>query len=280
MSTFQSLLDDAYQALLATSSTPRIDAELLLKHASNKSLAWLITHATKTVDKQTLKNFYALLEKRQLGEPIAYLLGSRQFWTLDLIVTPDVLIPRPDTETLVEQTLKLIPDDNPSNILDLGTGSGAIALSIAKERPQGNIIATDKSSKALAIAKQNAARNQIQNIQFVESDWFNALANQNFDFIVCNPPYIAENDEHLKQGDVRFEPLGALISGRDGLNDIRTLCAQSPKYLTTNGYLILEHGYNQQSGVQALLKQNSFGHIQTFADLNQLPRVTMGKLNT
>ena len=278
MNTFQALLNDAYQALKETSDTPKIDAEFLLLHASKKSMAWLIAHADEIANDQTLKYFYTLLKKRQAGEPIAYLLGERSFWTLSLKVTPNVLIPRPDTEILVEQTLRYIPENSSWHILDLGTGSGAIALSIAKERPKCTVIATDKNQNALEIAEQNAKLNNINNAQFIKSNWFNALQDKQFELIVCNPPYIAENDEHLTRGDVRFEPDSALVSGLDGLDDIRILCKQAPDHLKQNGHLLLEHGYNQHQTVQTLLKENGFNQIETVSDLNQQPRVTSGEL--
>lgn len=278
LSTFQNLLDDAYHVLQETSPTPKIDAEYLLQHASNQRLAWLISHASDAADPETVKNFYKLLKKRQQGQPIAYLLGSRQFWTLDLLVTPDVLIPRPDTETLVEQALSRLDNKYPLRILDLGTGSGAIALSIAKERSNCQVTATDNSAEALSIAQQNAQRNKINNIRFIESHWFNALKGETFDMIMSNPPYIAEQDEHLKAGDVRFEPISALSSGIDGLEDLTIICNEASQHLSDNGYLLLEHGYDQQQAVQNLLQQNGYQQIETFADLNQLPRVTVGQL--
>jgi release factor glutamine methyltransferase len=221
--------------------------------------------------------FEALLNRRLAGEPMAYILGSREFYGLELMVTPDTLIPRPDTETLVEATLaKILNDTNPS-ILDLGTGTGAIALAIAKNCPQVSVIAVDASNSALEVAKKNAQNLSISNIEFVISNWFENLTNQRFDVIVSNPPYIEQNDIHLSQGDLRFEPISALVSGADGLDDIRQIINDCLIYLNPQSWLILEHGYNQASQVADLMAEAGLTNIETIKDLSGNSRVTLGK---
>lgn len=191
-------------------------------------------------------------------------------------MTTDTLIPRPDTERLVELALEIIPPQAQWKILDLGTGTGAIGLSLAKEKSDSFITATDQSTSALEIARQNAANNQVSNIEFIQSNWFEKLANQQFNMIVSNPPYICDNDPHLQQGDVRFEPLSALTSGDDGLNDIRSIIKNSQKHLTKDGVLLIEHGYDQADAVCDLLKAANFTQISSFKDDNHNPRVSIG----
>ena len=206
------------------------------------------------------------------------MLGQREFYGLDFSVTPDVLIPRPETELLVELALALIPSNQPTQVLDLGTGSGAIALTLAKLRPQALVTAVDASPQALAIARQNAAQLKVNNIRFIESDWFEALdPSSHFDLIVSNPPYVAENDPHLQQGDVRFEPLQALQSGADGLQDIRHIAQESLRFLPVNGHLLFEHGYNQKDACAALLHALGYSDIKCQRDLGGQDRVTSGK---
>lgn len=275
--TYRGLIDDATRLLYNTSDTPRIDAEVLLQHVIQQPLAWLIAYGDSPANAAHIEAFYHLLEKRQHGQPIAYLTGSREFWSLTLKVTPDVLIPRPDTETLVEQALQVSPADKPLAVLDLGTGSGAIALAIAKERPQSTVLATDASVAALAIAEQNAIRNDLGNVTFLQSDWFQQLPAQRFNLIAANPPYVMRDDPHLKQGDLRFEPDLALVGGGDGLDDIRHICQQSGDYLVPGGYLIIEHGFDQTEQVHHCFQQAGFDAIQVFKDLNNLPRCSSGR---
>ena len=280
-----------------------LEAKLLLQHALNVNRAWLIAHENDALQPNIHEEFQALVELRLQGEPIAYILGKREFYGLDLIVTPDTLIPRPDTETLVEAALSKIP--NPSfrrksessdltpldsdfrlndehkgaeyKILDLGTGTGAIALAIAKHRPQALVTATDVSKKALSIAKENAENLDITNVNFVHSDWFNELDGQRFDVIVSNPPYIAKNDAHLTQGDLRFEPASALASGVDGLEDIRHIITNCLICLNPQGWLMLEHGYDQAKQVTDLMAETGLVNIETFKDFGHQDRVTVGK---
>uniref|UniRef100_UPI002C38EE23 peptide chain release factor N(5)-glutamine methyltransferase n=1 Tax=Dokdonella sp. TaxID=2291710 RepID=UPI002C38EE23 len=225
--------------LLAGASKPgdveaRHEAEILLGHALGRDRAWLFTHADSIADNDQAERFRALIDARQRGEPIAYLIGRRGFWTFDLDVTPDVLIPRPETELLVELALERIPNDHEFRVADLGTGSGAIALAIASERAQARVVATDASAAALAVATANARRLDIGNIEFAEGDWCAALDARPFDIIVSNPPYIAAADAHLGQGDLRHEPVSALASGADGLDAIRAIVQSAPSHLVPN----------------------------------------------
>ena len=255
---------------------------LLLQHAFKVNHAWLITHEGDVLQANSQAAFEALLKRRLTGEPIAYILGRREFYGLNLKVTPDTLIPRADTETLVQAALAKISPQEKSQILDLGTGTGAIALAIAKHCPQTLVMALDASQAALNIAIENAQNLDITNINFILSDWFSALSQDNnkqkFDVIVSNPPYIEASDAHLKQGDLRFEPLSALASGADGLDAIRAIITQAPQHLNPHGWLLLEHGYNQASKVADLLKQAGFRETSHCQDLAGIVRITIGKL--
>lgn len=276
-------LASALTALSQTSGNneAKFEAQLLLQHTLNANRAWLIAHEDDDLAPEKLAAFTRLVNRRSNGEPVAYILGEREFYGLNLMVTPDTLIPRADTETLVEAALSKVPSQNPSSrrtaILDLGTGSGAIALAIAKNRPQADVIAADASPAALAIAQKNAGHLQISNVQFVWSDWFAALENTRFDVIVSNPPYIEDTDAHLQQGDLRFEPLSALASGADGLDDIRRIIDGCLLYLQPQGWLMLEHGYNQGQAVADLMAQAGLLNIETIQDLGGNDRVTIGK---
>ncbi|WGZ93027.1 MAG: peptide chain release factor N(5)-glutamine methyltransferase [Candidatus Thiothrix putei] len=272
----QNLLAEAIQQLQSHSDSAQADAEILLTHCLQKSRTYLYTWPEKTVDSVTEATFRQLLAERLRGVPIAYLTGQREFWTLNLKVTPDTLIPRPETELLVETALSLLPT-YPANILDLGTGTGAIALSLASERPDISITACDFSTAALAVAIENAHNHQIRNVNFLHSDWFAALPSQRFDVIVSNPPYIETNDPHLTQGDVRFEPITALTAGHDGLDDIRHIVQNAPPWLVNGGWLLLEHGYNQGTAVMALLQTAGFQQVRCLPDLAGNDRVTLGQ---
>lgn len=274
--TVQVLLNTAIQALNNTSESPRADAELLLAHCVGKSRTWLRTWSDKTLDGGIIAAFQTLLAERLRGVPIAHLIGYREFWTLNLKVTPDTLIPRPETELLVETALTL-PPTTAVNVLDLGTGTGAIALSLASERPAWQVTAVDVSAAALAVAQENAQNNGIHNVHFQPSDWFTALPAQRFAMIVSNPPYIEAADPHLQQGDVRFEPLSALASGSDGLDDIRHLIHHAPDWLEQNGWLLLEHGYNQGQAVTALLHERGFQNVRCLLDLAGNERLSLGQ---
>lgn len=256
----------------------RHEAEILLCHALGRSRAWLFAHADFEPTVAVCENFSRLLSARRGGEPIAYLIGRRGFWTLDLAVTPDVLIPRAETELLVELALARIPPDTDSSVLDLGTGSGAIALAIASERPRAHVVATDVSAAALAVARANAQRLEVGNIEFLHGDWYAALAGQRFDIIVSNPPYIADGDAHLRSGDLRFEPAAALASGADGLDAIRILAAGAARHLSAHAWILLEHGWNQAASARALLEANGFCAVESALDIAAHERVTLGRL--
>jgi release factor glutamine methyltransferase len=279
--TIEAALLDAQTSLakLVDTNEAKLDAQLLLQHVLNVNRAWLISHQHDALPSSIHETYRALINRRMKGEPIAYILGTREFYGLNLKVTPATLIPRPDTETLVEAALARIPLQKNLTICDLGTGSGAIALAIAKHRPQAFVLALDASQTALDIAIENAQSLKIANIKFILSNWFSCIKDQKFDVIVSNPPYIESNDIHLNQGDLRFEPTSALASGQDGLDDIRSIINQAPQHLHPHGWLLLEHGYNQAEPVAALLKQSGFCRISHLQDLAGIHRVTLGCLN-
>ncbi|GAA4998332.1 peptide chain release factor N(5)-glutamine methyltransferase [Pseudoluteimonas lycopersici] len=253
------------------------DADLLLAHVLGRSRTWLLVHADDAIAADDAARYEALVERRISGEPVAYLTGSRGFWTLDLAVTPATLVPRPETELLVELALARIPVDVELRIADLGTGSGAIALAIAKERPRAHLLATDASEAALEVARGNAKRNGIGNVEFRQGDWFAPLSGETFDLIASNPPYIALGDPHLSEGDLRFEPPSALSSGVDGLDAIRSIVRHAPAHLCTGGWLLLEHGWGQGEAVRVLLREAGFVEIATERDLEGRDRVTLGR---
>jgi len=254
----------------------RHEAELLLGHALGRPRAWLYAHADDEVDADAQARFEALAAARARGEPVAYLTGRRAFWTFDLEVTPAVLIPRADTERLVELALQRIPLDADCTVADLGTGSGAIALAIASERPRARIVATDASEAALAVAEANARRLDLANVEFARGDWCAALGTRRFDMIVSNPPYIAAADPHLDEGDLRFEPSAALASGEDGLDAIRLIAAQARGYLKAGGWLLVEHGHDQGAAVRGIFAVNGYTDIATARDVEDRERVTAG----
>jgi release factor glutamine methyltransferase len=257
----------------------KLEAQLLLQHALNLNRAWLIAHQDDALEANIHAAYRALINRRINGEPIAYILGVREFYGLNLKVSADTLIPRADTETLVEAALAKINLHEKSYFLDLGTGTGAIALAIAKHRPSALVTAVDASQAALDIAIENAQNIKIANVTFILSDWFSAIQNEKFDIIASNPPYIEAADAHLSQGDLRFEPLAALASGADGLDDIRTIIQNAPQHLNPHGWLMLEHGYNQADAVATLLKNAGFAEIETIKDLGGNDRVTLGKVS-
>lgn len=266
--------------MLSASPTPRLDAELLLAHTLSKPRSYFFTWPEKQLTEDQLSSFRGLIEQRQAGVPVAYLTGYREFWSLQLKVTEATLIPRPDTELLVELALSpslLKGKISQINVADLGTGTGAIALALAKERPEWAITAIDKSPNALDVARENATANEIGHVDFHEGSWCSPLTGSSMDIIVSNPPYIRSDDPHLKEGDVRYEPLTALISGTDGLVDIRTIARESLLTLKPGGWLLLEHGYDQGSAVQNILSMTGFTHIRTEADLAGHDRVSLAQ---
>ena len=255
-----------------------VDADILLLHVLARPPSWLFAHATDAVDAADAARFRELVARRAQGEPVAYLTGSRGFWTLTLAVTPATLVPRPETELLVELALARLPADTDVRVADLGTGSGAVALSIASERPRARVVATDASPAALDVAHGNALRHGIGNVAFREGSWLAPLAGERFDLVASNPPYIAEGDPHLAQGDLRFEPPMALASGADGLDDIRTIVNAAPAHLHPQGWLLLEHGWDQGAAVRALLLDAGFVDVATERDLEGRDRVTLGRV--
>ncbi|KTF36633.1 peptide chain release factor N(5)-glutamine methyltransferase [Xanthomonas vesicatoria] len=260
----------------ATLRIDRADAEPLLLHALGRDRAWLFAHGRDPVPPALAQAFDTLVQRRQAGEPVAYLTGSRGFWTLDLAVSTATLIPRADTEALVELALERLDHAPGRRVADLGTGSGAIALAIASERPQAQVIATDASAAALAVAQRNADSHGLSNVHCRHGSWFAPLAGERFDLIASNPPYIAAGDPHLAQGDLRYEPASALASGSDGLDDIRSIVADAPAHLRAGGWLLLEHGWDQGAAVAELLRTCGFAQVATHQDLEQRERVTLG----
>jgi release factor glutamine methyltransferase len=265
------------QAPLLDAIDARYESQLLLQQVLKVNRAWLIAHENDDLATDIQHNFNALMQRRIGGEPIAYILGEREFYGLNLAVTPATLIPRPDTELLVDIALKKIPANQAAQILDLGTGTGAIALAIAQQRPHTQVTGVDASRPALEVAISNSQQLHISNCLFVLSDWFNNLNDARFDVIVSNPPYIEEADEHLKQGDLRFEPISALASGTDGLDDIRRIIDGCLVHLKPQGWLMFEHGYNQATSVSELMAQTGLVAIESFKDLGGNERVTIGK---
>ena len=273
MVTIESLLSNVE---LPDSPTPRLDAELLLAQALGKSRGYLHTWPERELEASQLERYQAALARRRTGEPVAYILGRQGFWSLDLDVASHTLIPRPDTELLVETALALLPA-TPLQVLDLGTGTGAIALALACERPAWQVTGVDRVPEAVALAQGNGTRLQLANARFAESCWFSALAGQRFQLIVSNPPYIAAADPHLSQGDVRFEPSSALVAGIDGLDDIRLIIEQAPEHLLAGGWLLLEHGFDQAEAVRELLAQRGFAAVDSRRDLGGHQRISLGQ---
>lgn len=262
---------------LAHASAGRLEAEILLCHVLRVNRAWLYANGERAAPAEAVARYRRLIDRRGAGEPIAYLVGTREFWSLDLNVTPDVLIPRPETELLVEIALAFIPVEARWRIADIGTGSGAVALAIAAERRQCEIHATDSSKAALALAIENGERLLPGRVTFHAGSWLQPLKGR-FRVIVSNPPYIAEGDRHLDSGDCRFEPRQALTPGADGLAAIRAITSQAPAYLEAGGMLALEHGFDQAHKVRGLLKTAGFVDRVTHQDLQGLDRVTSGYL--
>lgn len=265
-------------ARLAGIDSARLDAELLLSAVLGMTRTQLRTWPDKPVTSAESQEFAMLLSRRAAGEPVAYLLERHEFWSLPLRVTPATLVPRPETELLVDIALARIPRDRALQIADLGTGSGAIALAIAHERPQCRIIATDRARDALDVAIGNAATLAIHNVRFVEGEWFEPLAGERFQIIVSNPPYVAADDPHLHHDGLRFEPRGALVASDGGLADLRAIIAGAPEHLVQGGTLILEHGYDQGHAVRALLADHGYRDIETIKDGAGIERVTMAVL--
>lgn len=264
---------------LASSGLVPVDARLLLAHVLGHDRAWLIAYRDDALTADQVTRFDALVRRRHNGEPVAYLIGRREFYGLEFEITPDVLIPRPETELLVEIALESIAVDTPAHILDLGTGSGAVALAIAWSRPQASVVGTDVSETALGLAQRNAQRLLIRNATFVRSDWFADVPSRTFDLIVANPPYIDENDHHLHEGDLRFEPRGALTPGGNGLAAIRSIADAARGFLAPSGLIAVEHGHDQGDVAQACFREAGFADVATRRDLAGIPRVTIARID-
>jgi release factor glutamine methyltransferase len=265
------------QQELVESDSARLDAEILLCSVLKCERTYLYTHPERALSKVEINSFNELIVLRTAGHPIAHLIQKKEFWSLELKVTNDTLIPRPETEVLVEAALNCIPKESSCSVLELGTGTGAISIAIASDRRLANITATDIKEYALQIAQLNAESHQLNNIAFEKADWFDLKNINTYDLIVSNPPYISIDDPHLRQGDVRFEPESALVSGIEGLDDIYIIIAGAKKYLNTNGWLLLEHGYQQGKAIRQLLKENNFSSISTLKDYSNLDRVSIGQ---
>lgn len=279
MTDIQQSLTEACRKLVDISDSAELDAEVLLCHVLDKPRSHLRAWPENKLPAEQLAQFFQLINQRQQGIPIAYLTGNREFWSRDFIVSPAVLIPRPDTELLIELSLDLLSPLSKPKVIDLGTGSGIIAITLAAERADLDVIATDISLDALAIARQNALNHQVQNIQFIHSSWFDNISPAKFDLIISNPPYIADNDPHLSQGDVRFEPSSALIAENQGLKDIQNIADAGRQYLKKGGGLLIEHGCDQQTDVQSIFHTFDYIDIKTHQDLSGNPRVTTAQWN-
>ncbi len=263
-------------ALSLDARTARIEVQILLQTLLNVNRAYVLTYSERVLSDDELSRYTGLRDRRLQGEPIAYILGEREFYGLNFRVTSATLIPRPDTELLVELALQQISQRGLCRVLDMGTGSGAIALSIAHVRPNADVVAVDASKAALLVASENILRLNLSNVRLLQSDWFAALAGEHFDLIVSNPPYIEMDDVHLKLGDVRFEPLSALASGADGLDDIRRILRDAKNHLKAGGWLMFEHGYDQALRVRQLMQQAGFTNVTSARDLSGIERVTRG----
>ena len=281
MSTIKQALAEAQHRLSDLPGVShKLESEILLAYVIHRPRSYLYTWPERTLEAQQLTKFQSLIERRSSGEPIAYITEEREFWGLPLRVSPATLIPRPETERLVEIALQQIPENESWQIADLGTGSGALALAIASERPLCQIVATDISEDALCIAEQNRKVLTLENVRFVQGRWFEPLNGIRFDLVVSNPPYVAEKDPHLLEGDLRFEPQQALSSGPDGLDAIRTILSSAKSHMKPDAWLILEHGYDQGSTVMALFKQYGFTQVFCHADYADRERATVGQMRS
>jgi len=262
---------------LAQSGLVPVDAKALLARVLGRNRAWLAAHETDALTQDEASEFLALCNRRRAGEPVAYLTGSREFWGLMLSVTPDVLIPRPETETLVEFALSKLPGDRAVRVLDLGTGSGAIALALAHDRPNAAVTATDRSEAALSVARDNARRLELSNVAFAAADWYEGVPPGPWDMIASNPPYIGAVDPHLQEGDLRFEPVAALSPGADGHAALRAIIGGARERMSPGGWLVVEHGHDQSDAVRALFRDAGFSDITALRDLAGIPRVVAGR---
>jgi len=279
MTSIREALKDAASLLVNQHDNAMFEAEVLLAHTLEKNRTYLHTWPERALSETELATFKQLVTRRCKGEPSAYITGEQEFWSLSLKVTPATLIPRPETELLVELALEHIPADTTCHIADLGTGSGAIALALASERPQSKIVAVDFSADALAVAEHNRAQHSLNNLTLMQGDWLAPLTEQTFQVIVSNPPYIREDDRHLNEGDLPFEPRSALVAIDNGLDDIRIIIDHSRAQLTDDGWLLIEHGYDQSDDVAQLFEQHGYHNITAHHDLSKQPRVVCAQYN-
>jgi release factor glutamine methyltransferase len=275
----QQALQQASKSLAESSPSATLDAQVLLSSVLQCNSAHLLAWPEKYLSEDQLSHYLQLLQQRQKGIPVAHLTGQREFWSLNLSVSSSTLIPRPETETLVEYIVTKFSREDDLRLLDIGTGTGAIAIAIAIEKPGWTIVASDISDQALKLARKNSEFHQTDKITFIKSNWFKNVKQNDFDIIVSNPPYIAENDPHLLQGDVRFEPELALTSGLTGMDDIEQICLHAKDYLAEDGSLIVEHGYNQKQLVASCFSKQGFTEIEQQHDLSGHTRMTAGKKN-
>lgn len=275
--TILTCLQKAKETLKLITDQPMLEAELLLAWVIKKDRSYLSAHPEKKIAENEIKIFNSLVRRRVNKEPLAYILGKKEFWSLNFKVTKDTLIPREETEILVETTLKLFANQNELSLLDLGTGSGAIAIAIAKEKPQWKIFATDISKEALEVAQYNANKHGLSNIHFYQGDWFCALPKVKFDVILSNPPYLSEDDWHAYGANLCFEPQSALFAGNNGYKEIDSIVFSAQKYLTSRGTLIIEQGFSQGAQVKTFFLKSGFSNIQSVKDLSGHERVTLGQ---
>ncbi len=278
MITIQQALNEGRQQLSELIEHPQNEALLLLEHVTEQRREFLIAHADESLESETYQHYQTCLSRRISGEPLAYITQQKEFWSLTLDITPSVLIPRPETELLIEATLQLIDKHSSLNILDLGTGSGCIALALASELPQAHIYATDNSASCITLAQQNASKLKLSNVNFVLSDWYQAITRHDFDIVVSNPPYIAPDDDFIQANVHQFEPSTALFSEQHGYADLYKIIQQAPNYLAEGGTLLVEHGFQQSDAVQECFSLNHFSQLRTLKDLQQHDRVTLGRM--
>ncbi len=262
------------RALRGISETAALDADLLLQHCLDRGRAWLLSHPLAPISTKERDCLRASIRRRAAGEPVAYITGTRGFWTLDLRVTAATLIPRPETEVLVEHALARIPADRPRRVADLGTGCGAVALALARERPQARVVATDVSADALDVARNNRRQCGMHNVEFRRGDWFSAVESQRFHLVVANPPYVALGDPSLSRDGVCFEPPLALLAGAGGLDALEVVINGAPRHLHTDGWLLVEHGCDQGAAVRRLMRESTGRSVATFRDYAGLERVS------
>ncbi|MBL1261291.1 MAG: peptide chain release factor N(5)-glutamine methyltransferase [Thiotrichaceae bacterium] len=279
MTSIRDALNHAATTLATRHDGAMFEGEILLAHALEKTRTYLHTWPERALNEAQLTTFNRLVERRCNGEPSAYITGEQEFWSLSLAVTPDTLIPRPETELLVELALEHIPSDERYKIADLGTGSGAIALALASERPGSQIIAVDFSADALTVAECNREKHSLNNVTFMQGDWLAPLNELIFDVIVSNPPYVREDDIHLEQDGLPFEPRSALVASDNGLDDIQRIVVDSRARLTDSGWLLIEHGYDQGADVSEIFEQHGYHNITGHRDLSDQPRVVTAQYN-